>query len=325
VNSRRVSVAVLTATLAACGGSQTTERVPIPPGSSLRVAADSLKAHGVIWSATIFRIRARWAHVDRSLKAGVYQLPHHAPFAVVVHALAAGEATHFRITLPKGGTLFDLARAAATTLNLPADSVLAAARDSALLRQLGIDGPSAEGWLLPETFEFGQFDSARTVITRFATARQASWDSTWDARAQAEGMDRRELVTLASLVEAEAADDSDRALIAAVYRNRLKRGMPLQADPAIEYGYLIKTGQRKGRLNEADYQFDSPWNTYLHPGLPPGPIDNPSRGAIEAVLDAPRVPYLYFVADGQGRSHFATSYQDHLRNVKRYLAPAAPR
>ncbi|HEY3933872.1 MAG TPA: endolytic transglycosylase MltG [Gemmatimonadales bacterium] len=318
--AHRGAAALLLLALPACGPSTSLERVPIPPGSSLRAAADSLKAHGVIWSTTYFRMRARWVHADRSVKAGVYQLPRHAPIPVILHALAIGDAMHFRITLPQGGTIIDLAHAAGR-LGISTDSILAAAHDSSLLHRLGIDGPSAEGWLLPETFEFGQFDSARTVITRFATARLSSWDANWDVQAKAQGLDRRELLTLASLVEAEAANPADRALIAAVYRNRLKRGMPLQADPSIEYSYLITSGARKGRLSDVDYRLDSPWNTYLHPGLPPGPIDNPSRDAIEAVLAAPRVPYLYFVAGGDGRSHFATTYPEHLRNIRRYLAP----
>ena len=152
---------------------------------------------------------------------------------------------------------------------------------------------------------------------RFLQARSDTWDSSWDARAKSAGLDRRGLMTLASIVEAEAGVPGDRPLIAAVYRNRLRLKMPLQADPTIQYGYEVRSGERKGELYNKDYLLDSPWNTYRHPGLPPGPIGNPSNEAIEAVLDPAKVGYLYFVAGADGKSVFASTYAEHLRNIRR--------
>jgi UPF0755 protein len=303
--------------LTACSSSSIVERVPIPPGSTVRAAAESLSAHHVISSTAWFRLRARLAHADRTVKAGIYQFDRQTSVATILRRLKAGDAIRFRITLTTGGTLFDLARSAHETLDIPGDSILAAASDSSLLRRFQLAGPSAEGWLLPQSFDFGGFDAARDVIARFVMARQQEWDSTWDTRAATQHLDRTSLIVLASIVEAEAKDPAERPLIAAVYRNRLKLHMPLQADPTIQYAWLLRTGERKGRLFDVDYLLDSPWNTYKHPGLPPGPIGNPSREAIEAVLNPAKVAYLYFVAGPDGKSHFATTYAEHLRNIKK--------
>ncbi len=258
----RLSIVFLTA----CTASGRLERVPIPPGSTVHAAADSLAAHGVIGSRAWFRMRARLAHTDRNVKAGIYQFARGTATGTVLRRLQLGDAIRFRITLPSGGTLFDLARSAHETLGIPGDSILSAARDSAMLRRFDLSGPSMEGWLRPESFDFGGFDAPRDVIARFATARQQAWDSTWDTRAAAAHLDREGLVSLASIVEAEAKDPAERPLIAAVYRNRLKLHMPLQADPTIQYAWLLRTGERKGRLFNVDYLLDSPWNTYRHTG-----------------------------------------------------------
>jgi UPF0755 protein len=149
---------------------------------------------------------------------------------------------------------------------------------------------------------------------------QQSWDSGWDARAKTVGLDRRELVTMASIVEGEARVDQDRPLIAAVYLNRLRRGMPLQADPTVQYAIQLATGERKTRLFERDYLFPSPFNTYLRPGLPPSPVGAPSVKSIEAVLAPAPVDYLYFVAGLDGKHVFSRTYSEHLRTVARIRA-----
>jgi UPF0755 protein len=310
----------LLAVLGACS-TGAVERVPIPPSSSVRAVADSLAAHGIIWSAAYFRLRVRMAGAGRNLKSGIYALHRGGGTEVALRALRSGDAMHFRITLPIGGTLYDLARSAHTTLGLADDSILAAARDSALREHFGITGPSAEGWLKPESFDFGGFDNARDVVRRFVAARQTSWDTGWDARARRAGLDREGLLTVASIVESEAKDPAERPMIAAVYRNRLRAHMPLQADPTIEYAYLLRDGTRKGRLYDKDYLFDSPWNTYEHAGLPPSPVGSPSRESIEAALSPADVPYLYFVAGPDGKSVFATTYPEHLRNIRKLRGP----
>lgn len=304
--------------LAGCGGgSDTVQRVAIPPGTSLRAVADSLAAHHLIASAGWFRFRARTAGVDRALKAGIYEFQPGASTTSILRALRTGDALHFRVTLPEGGTLFDLARNAEEELGIPRATLLTAAADSALRSRYDIDAPSVEGWLLPETFDFNGFTTATELLDRFLAARAGSWKPAWNDATRRSGLTRREVLTLASIVEGEAKVPTDRPLIAAVYRNRLRKRMPLQADPTIEYAYLLRDGQRKPRLYNKDYAFASPWNTYLHPGLPPGPIGNPTSESIEAVLDPPNVPFLYFVAGPDGKHIFSRTYDEHLRAVRK--------
>lgn len=311
---RLVGLALL---LAACGGGLNEPvRIVIPAGASLRATADSLAAHGVIAWAAWFRFRARVGGLDRKLKPGLYRFEPGTSTETALRRIAAGDAEHAMLTLPEGATLFDLARAAEAKLEIPRAKFLAAARDTALLRRRGIAAESVEGWLLPETFDFPALATPREILDRFLTARVERWDPRWTARADSAGLDRGRLLTLASIVEAEAKDPADRPLVAAVYRNRIARGMPLQADPGIQYAYLLRDGSRKPRLYNVDYQFPSPYNTYLHQGLPPGPIGNPSTEAIEAVLAPANVPYLYFVAGADGKHVFARTYQDHLRNIR---------
>ena len=145
---------------------------------------------------------------------------------------------------------------------------------------------------------------------------KSEWKPAWDARLDSLGMNRLELVTLASIVEGEARADDERETIAGVYRNRIRIGMALQADPTVQYAISLKRGRRKSRLFEKDYQFKSPDNTYLNPGLPPGPVNSPSRRSLEAALYPANVQFLYFVARPDGRHVFSRTYREHLRAIR---------
>lgn len=292
------------------------ERVVVPPGATMRSVTDSLEAHELIGSRRWFLLQARLRGVDRAIKPGVYEFRQGTDAGALLDQLRRGDAVRFRVTLPEGGTIYDLARSAETHLGIPRDSMLAAARDPALRARFNTSGPSVEGWLLPETFDFGGLVSAQEVVARFVEARRESWDTSWTRRAAIDSLDERSLLTLASIVEAEARDPAERPTIAAVYRNRLRIGMALQADPTVQYGYLVAQGARRPRLFNTDYGFVSPWNTYLAPGLPPGPIGNPTSEAIEAVLSPAPVPYLYFVADSSGRHRFSATYAEHLQAIR---------
>lgn len=315
---KRVALLVVLA-LPACGTAPEAppERIGVPPGSSLAAVADSLVARGVLTSARWFTVRGRMRGVDRSLKPGIYEFaPGTSPDAIL-DRLDRGDALRFRVTLPEGATMFDLAARAERSLGVPADSVLAAARDTALLGRHGVTTSTAEGWLLPATFDFGGYDTARDVVRAFLKGRQDRWPDDWRRRADAVDLDQAEVLALASIVEGEAKLPEERPVIAAVYRNRLRIGMPLQADPTIQYAYLLDQGARKPRLFNRDYAYQSPYNTYLFRGLPPTPIGNPTTEAIEAVLSPANVPYLYFVARGDGGHVFARTYAEHLRNIRR--------
>lgn len=314
---RRGSAGLLLALAACAVPSGPPEEIRVPPGASVAAVADTLVAHGLIRSATWFRWRARLQGTDRRLHTGVYRFTPGTSTGQILADLEAGRSVHFRVTLPIGGTIFDLARNVEATLHIPADSLLAAARDPGLLATAGISGPSVEGWLLPESFDFEADATPREILHRFLQARADRWRPAWTPAADSAHLSRNQALTLASIVEAEAKVPEDRGPIAAVYRNRLRIGMALQADPTIQYALLLDGKGRKPRLFNLDYRLKSPWNTYLHPGLPPGPIGNPSDQAIEAVLHPPALPWLYFVAGPDGRHQFSRSYPEHLKSVQR--------
>jgi len=304
---------------AGCGAAAgaPTERVTIAPGASVRVVADSLAAHGIISSRRWFRLVARAGGYERKLRIGTYELPRGAGALASLRAIASGKAVLARFTVPEGFTLFEIAEAAEHDLGIPRGEVLEAARDTALLREYDVPASNFEGFLRPETYLFAPGITAATLVRAMAETFRNDWDPGWSASASAQGLDRLAVVTLASIIEGEAAVDADRPLVAAVYRNRLRIGMALQADPTVQYAIQLATGQRKPRLYEKDYEFESPYNTYLHPGLPPGPVGAPSRKSIQATLAPAPVPYLYFVA-GPDRAHiFSRTYAEHLRAIRR--------
>lgn len=310
---------LLTLAVIACGTTPTgpVERIGVPPGASLAAVADSLVARGILRNSHWFTLRGRMRGLDRTLKPGRYEFAPGTSIDLILDRLARGDALRFKVTLPEGATIWDLARRTEASLGVPAESVLAATRDTALLRSFDISAASAEGWLLPDTYTFGGYDTARDVVRTFLRGRQQSWPADWRARADAIDLEQWEVLALASIVEGEAKLPQERPIIAAVYRNRLRIGMPLQADPTIQYAYLLDRGVRKPRLFNADYAYQSPYNTYLFRGLPPTPIGNPTNDAIEAVLSPADVPYLYFVARGDGSHVFGRTYAEHLSNIRR--------
>lgn len=305
--------------LAACGAEPGAprERVVIPPGSTVRTVADSLSAHGVISSRPWFKLVARLGGYERRIQSGPYEFSRGQGARATLRAMVSGRAILSRLTIPEGFTILDMADAIERNLGIPRAQFLAAARDSALLRRFEIPAPSFEGFLRPETYFFAHGVMAETVLVELAKTFQDDWDPAWDQSAEAQGLDRLAVVTLASLVEGEAQVDEDRPLVAAVYRTRLRIGMPLQADPTVQYAIQMATGARKPRLFDRDYQLPSPYNTYLRSGLPPGPVGAPSLKSIQAVLAPAQVPYLYFVAGPGGKHVFSRTYGEHLRAIRR--------
>jgi UPF0755 protein len=230
--------------------------------------------------------------------------------------LARGAAVSRKFTVPEGLTIPEIAALAAERLGVPEDTVLRAANDaSAATAFIGYPVRSFEGFLRPETYMLPVETRGPELVRIMAEAFKAGWDPAWTRQLDSLGLTQLQLVTLASIVEGEARADDERETIAGVYLNRLRIGMALQADPTVQYALSLATGKRKPRLYEKDYQFPSPYNTYLHPGLPPGPVNSPGRRSLEASLHPAPVPYLYFVAGPDGRHLFAKTYAEHLRNI----------
>ena len=307
----------LLAILSACNGSAQSARVILPPGATFAAVTDSLAAHGVISNRRWFKLLARIRGVERSVQAGVYEFPAGTSPWEVLGMLARGKKAALRFTVPEGLTIQEVAALAADRLGIGEKEFIAAARDSvAASRLLGMAAPSFEGFLRPETYILPADINAGELVRIMAEGFRSAWRPEWDARLDSLNMSRLELVTFASIVEGEARADDERETIAGVYRNRLRIGMALQADPTVQYAISLKRGRRKSRLFEKDYQFKSPYNTYLNPGLPPGPVNSPSRRSLEAALYPADVRYLYFVAGPDGRHVFSRTYSEHLRAIR---------
>jgi len=294
---------------AACGSEPhgPVVRVVIPPGSSFRAAADSLRHAGFVSSPRLFRLYAQLTGRDRDIKAGTYALQHGMGWSALVQALDEGQGLERRLTVPEGWSLREIVPALARAIGAPEDSVEAAVRDTALLRELDVPTPTLEGYLFPDTYLFSYGTSPREAVREMVHRFQEMWAPRWDERLQQLAMSRHDVVTLASIIEKEARLREERPVISAVYHNRLEAQMPLQADPTVQYAL----GAHHERVTYRDLEVDSPYNTYRHPGLPPGPIASPGRASLEAALYPAAVPYLYFVADTDGHHEFRTTFKEH--------------
>ena len=313
----RVACGVLALVLIGCGGSSPGPRVTItiPRGATFSQAVDSLTAHGVIDHAGWFRLYARARGLPGALKSGIYTFHVGDSWGDVVTALKAGRGDEVRFTVLEGMMAFEIAERAKVWLRIPRDSFFAAVRDTVLQRELGIrvNPAGVEGYMYPTTYTVPVGIKARELVRVMTHEFIERWSPEWDARLAQLGMTRHEIVTLASIIESEVRYRPDRAYVSAVYHNRLKRGMALQADPTINYAY----GRRLRRVWERNLLIRSPYNTYLHTGLPPGPISQPSDSSLYAALDPAPVGFLYFVAQPDGKHVFSETYADHLAAIRR--------
>jgi UPF0755 protein len=291
-------------------------RVIIPRGASFANAADSLsKAHLVGWPR-IFRLYARATGGDRNIKPGTYLLKHGTPWKDIISALNGGHGLVNTITIPEGYSIAQITPLLARTLKVSADSVTAAVRDTALLARLDVPTPTLEGYLFPDTYAFPVGTTARQAVSEMVYDLERRWKPEWDSSASNLKINRNDLVTMASIVEREARLPEERPVIAAVYYNRLQKGMLLQADPTVQYAL----GHHVGRVLYKDLTTDSPYNTYAHKGLPPGPIASPGVASLAAAANPASVPYLYFVAGRDGHHEFRTTLEEHTSAIRQVRA-----
>jgi UPF0755 protein len=307
---RLARLAMVGATIGAlaCRGSGTGEaRVIVPRGASLRVAAESLEKAGVVQNASLFRMYAMMRGRDRTIRAGTYVLKRGRPWAQVLDDLRGGKGLEPSITIPEGWSLLQIVPQLARALDAPVDSVEAAVRDTTLLHALDVPTATLEGYLFPDTYVFPQGTTPRAAVRIMVDRFDRVWQPEWDQRLQALAMSRNDVMALASIVEKEARLPEERPVIAAVYLNRVKSGMLLQADPTVQYAL----GRHVARVLYKDLEVDSPYNTYRHLGLPPGPIASPGRPSIVAALNPANVPYKFFVAYPDGHHEFTTDFAKH--------------
>jgi len=303
-----VVAVVVAAVMLACRGSGTGQvRVIVPRGATLRVAAESLAKAGVVQNATAFRMYGMLRGSDRSIRAGTYVFKRGISWGEVLDDLRGGKGLEHAITIPEGWSLIQIVPQLARVLEVPVDSVQAAVRDTALLHALDVPTPTLEGYLFPDTYVFTDGTTARSAIRVMVERFQRVWQPEWNDRLQALAMSRHDVMALASIVEKEARLPEERPVIAAVYLNRLKAGMLLQADPTVQYAL----GKHVARVFYKDLEIESPYNTYKHTGLPPGPIASPGRPSIVAALNPANVPYTYFVAYPDGHHEFTRNFAAH--------------
>ena len=320
----RVGVAVSLLATAGCGPSGMA-RVTVPSGASLRLAADSLEAAGVVGSAKLFSVYAKVTGRDRSIKAGTYILDRRASWDDVVNALVAGKGIVLTLTIPEGWDVKTIVPAISRVMKVPEAELETAVGDTALLRRLNVPTPTLEGYLFPETYLLPESSDALPIVRRLVAEFERRWKPEWNAQLEKLGMTRHQVMTLASIVEKEARVATERPTISAVYHNRLKIGMMLQADPTVLYAL----GRHENRVLYRHLEVKSPYNTYRNVGLPPGPIASPGLASIEAALFPADVPYLYFVAHPDGHHEFRTTVREHneavrqMRLLRRQAARAA--
>jgi len=287
--------------------------VDLPPGSSTLQIGRNLEQAGVVRSRFAFDLLR--ACLRGKLKAGEYRFDHPTPAIEVYERIARGDVYTVALVVPEGANIFDIAaRVQQAGLATRANFLDAAVKQAGLVADLDPQARSLEGYLFPDTYRFaptaGAVQIVAIMVRRFrAVAAQLGIQE-----------NVHQVVTIASLVEKETAVDADRPLVASVFDNRLKKNMPLETDPSVIYG-LELAGHWRGAIYQSDLTRDTAYNTYLHPGLPPGPVANPGVASLRAALHPARTDYLYFVAaggDAQGHSLFAATLDQHKRNVAGY-------
>jgi UPF0755 protein len=327
--------------------------VMLHPGYSTRRIAAELKGAGLIRSQDAF-VLWHYIHPSRSLKAGEYLFDKPANIIDIQKRLSRGDVYFHTVVVPEGYTMFDIARAIEAAGLGPADDFLKVAQtDTALIADIAPGAQSLEGYLFPDTYEFSRMmtmrDMAAAMVCQFrVVAHQIGLmeasesepvagsnqpphsghicgvitvqvrdisEKTLSSPPQPTPLERT--VIIASIVEKETAVSEERPLVASVYYNRLEKKIALDADPSIIYAELL-AGTYQGALHHADMSFSSPYNTYRNAGLPPGPIGNPGRSALEAAMHPAQSDYYYFVADAQGHHRFAHGFEEHNKNVAAY-------
>jgi UPF0755 protein len=290
------------------------ERFVVPEGASFIAVADSLAAHEVIRWPRLFRFYARYKRADSSIKAGTYDLPRNSGWATALVTLVEGRVVTIAVTFPEGWAIRQIAERVAPVTELSADSVTQQLLDPELADSLGAPGPNLEGYLFPETYRFAQGLPVRTIAAELFQRYLEVWTPERRAALDSIGMNERELVTLASIIQAEARWEEEMPLISAVFHNRLARGMRLQADPTVQYA--LEAHQSRLLYRHIEAVSDNPYNTYTHAGLPPGPIGSPGAAAIDAALHPADVTYLYFVARDDGHHEFSRTLREHNQKIR---------
>ena len=291
--------------------------VEIPQGAGPASIGKRLVDAGIIRDTLGFRFEIARTRTGRRLQAGEYRFDRPMTVDEVVAKIARGDVYLVPITFREGLTIREMASVFESKGLGSAADFSSAAGDRQLVREIDPAARDLEGYLFPDTYATIRHTTANDLVPRMVAGFDKALTPEIRAAASARGLSIRALVTLASIVEKETGKPEERPLVAAVYSNRLRIGMPLQCDPTVIYALQL-ADRYHGNLTHDNMQIDSPYNTYRYPGLPPGPIASPGRASLEAAAHPADVPYLYFVARGDGSHVFAASLEEHNRNVNEY-------
>ncbi len=292
-------------------------RVIVNSGATVNEIGRLLEREGVIASARLFRIYVLLNHLSTRLQAGEYQFSEVASLEEVVDTIVAGHVHYHRVTIPEGLEIPLIASIFAEAGFGTVSQLLTAMNDISAISDLDPLAEDLEGYLFPDTYFLTSGMTERKIVFLMLENFRQFWTPEKQQRAKDLNMTLREIVTLASLIEKETALEGERPLVSAVFHNRLRKNMKLACDPTVIYA-VKRVKQYDGVINLSDLGLDSPYNTYLYPGLPPGPIANPGRMALEAALYPADSDYLYFVSRNDGSHFFSVHYQDHAQAVRRY-------
>jgi UPF0755 protein len=290
--------------------------VEIPHGTSRWKLSGILRHDEVIRSRLAFALFSAW-HFRKKPQAGEYLIDRPMDSREVFWKIVHGKVFVHVVTVPEGWTIYDIANDLDRQEICSRSEFLAAAHDTSLISDLAPHAASLEGFLFPSTYEFTRHTTCQEVVQRMVGDFRSVWDSIdSSAASHPAGLSTSQIVTLASLVERETPNPDERPLVAGVFYNRLARGYPLQCDPTVQYAMEVD-GQPVKEVKPADLRVDSPYNTYEHRGLPPGPIANPGEAALRAALNPTHSDYLYFVANGRGGHFFSRTLAEQDRNINR--------
>lgn len=292
--------------------------VAVQKGQGPNEISKTLQNEGVISDAKLFLWLGRVTRQWKNLKAGEYQVsPAMSPLQVF-RIITSGISVHYPITIREGENMFEVADDLAAKKLAPREKILALCRSREFMKQLGFEAPlppSLEGYLFPDTYHLTRNLSPEEILKRMVRPFFKFWSESHSARAKQLGLNRHQVVTLASIVEKETGAPQERRMISSVFHNRLRKKMRLQSDPTTIYGIWDRY---RGNIRKADLLTQNDYNTYMIPALPIGPISNPGREAIEAALHPVESEFFFFVSQNDGTHVFTRTFEEHVKAVQRY-------
>ena len=295
-------------------GSIVEERLEITPGEQFKHTLTRLTELGIVKNPFKFQLLARFKGYDKKIKVGEYLISTRMSPQQILKTITSGRSLLYKVTIPEGYNLYQIAAVLEQNGWGNRDAFIALAKDPVFIKRLGIEAVSLEGYLYPETYLFAKKTSLEKIITAMINRFKTVFCDEWKNRAKEMGLSVHQVMTLASIIEKETGEASERPFISSVFHNRLKKRMRLESDPTVIYGMA----NFNGNITRKDLNTPTPYNTYKIKGLPPGPIASPGKESIEAVLYPADTKFLFFVSKKNGTHHFSRTISEHRKAVHKY-------